>query len=64
MATGDPMTRTEAILAAIQRRLDLRRREIDAGQDIRSVTFDVKLSPGCVEPRETIDRIERGDKSR
>jgi hypothetical protein len=58
------MTRTEAILHAIRRRLDARRVELDAAKDLRGFVIDLKFSPGeeTLLPREVVDRIERGEK--
>jgi hypothetical protein len=54
------VTRTDAILKAIRERLEERRSEIDKANGMRGLTLDLKFSPGCLEPREVIDRVERG----
>lgn len=56
------MTRTEAILHAIRRRIEARRKELDAADDLRVLVLDLKFSPDCLLPREIVDRIERGEK--
>lgn len=56
------MTRTDAILHALKRRLEARRAELDAASDLRGIVLDLKFSPDCLMPREIVDRIERGEK--
>jgi hypothetical protein len=56
------MSRTDAILHALRRRLEARRAELDAATDLRSLVLDLKFSPDCVSPREIVDRIERAEK--
>lgn len=53
------MTRTDAILKAVQRLLETRRAEIDRADDLRSVILDLKFAPGRLDPRTIVDRIER-----
>lgn len=53
------MTRTDAILKAIQALLDARRAQLDAASDIRGLILDIKFSPDCLEPRTVIDILER-----
>jgi len=53
------MTRTDAIVLTIRRLLERRRAEIDAADDLRGLVLDLKFSPGCLEPRTIIDRMER-----
>lgn len=56
------MTRTDAILHALRRKIESRRAELDAATDLRSLVLDLKFSPECLTPREIIDRMERGEK--
>jgi hypothetical protein len=57
------MTRTDAILHALRKRLDARRAELDAAADLRHLVIELRFTPGeRVTPYEVVDRIERGEK--
>lgn len=53
------MTRTDAIIRHVTALLESRRRELDAATDLAAIELDLKFSPGCLEPRTVIDRIQR-----
>lgn len=56
------MTRTDAILLAIRRRVEKRRAELDSADDLRGLTIELKFSPDCLEPREIDDKVQRGER--
>jgi len=58
------MTRTDAILHELRKRIDARRKELDAASDLRHLVIELRFTPGGerVTPYEIVDRIERGEK--
>lgn len=56
------MTRTQTILNALRRAIEARQVELDAAEDLRYLTLELRFTPGELSPYEVIDRVERGRK--
>ena len=54
-----PVSRTDAILAAVKRQLEERRTLLDRGADIGAVTVTVKLHVGTAEVKSVVCSDER-----
>ena len=52
------MTRTEALAQAIADELRLMAAQVNGWQNLRGITFDVKLKPGTTKVRAVITRPE------
>ncbi len=53
------MKRSDAIKKAFDVWLESARAELDTVDEIRCIVLDLRFSPGALEPRNVIDRIEK-----